>query len=158
MFSYQPLIVQPRLFRCEWHSINKLSIKEQMWSHVIIFSTCRLSIVINDQWLDKTPFFHVFKLRWWWWWGWGGGGSGDLTFDLCIFHQLTVIDVSSFLQTLFDQLLHLLWRNRGGDVLHQHLKHQQQSCHLLLLNLGYHSNSRLAYWSLWKWLIPTVEK
>lgn len=66
------------------------------------------------------------------------------TFDLCVLHQLPVVDVSSLLQTLADQVLHLLRRDRSGDVLHQHLEHQRQSRYLSR-SLGCRGNSRLAY-------------
>lgn len=51
--------------------------------------------------------------------------NNRVTFDLSVVDQLAVVDPGCFLQTLLHHLLHLLWRNRGGDVLHQNLKEPQ---------------------------------
>lgn len=49
------------------------------------------------------------------------------TFDVCVLHQLGVVDVSSLLQAPVEQRLHHLRSSRSGGVLHQHLRQQQQS-------------------------------
>lgn len=54
------------------------------------------------------------------------------TFYLRVLYELIVVNLGSFAQILLDQFLHVLWRDRCGDVLHQNLgtqEHRRPNAH-----------------------------
>lgn len=50
-----------------------------------------------------------------------------VTFDLGVFVNPLVVQLSRLFQTFTDHSFNFLWRNRGDDVLHQHLQAQGSS-------------------------------